>query len=239
MCVCVCLYAYIYIYIYLYAYIYTYICIYMYVYTHTHTHTHTHIVYQLVQCFGVLPIPEIVGRQTHYRLTYACDRCDDPGRCDDPRSAGREVDASAAAAREQGEAEVARADPSTGSRESGGEKKLLTREWLSRQEGWDKGAPCTEQWLRRGNALLGRLAVCSAMTLVEVNRFLNGNEKHDRDKTKKPTKMDHKTSERLVTQLESLRLLKRGSYKVAAVCVCVCACMCVCVCMYVSECVCV
>ena len=87
---------------------------------------------------------------------------------------------------------------------------MLTREWLSRQEGWDKNVPCTEQWLRRGNAILGRLAVASAMTVVEVNRFLNSNEKHDRDKTKKHTKIDHKTSERLITQVLATATLPLG-----------------------------
>jgi hypothetical protein len=147
---------------------------------------------QLVQCFGVQPSPETVGRQTQYRLTLVGDGSDDAAW------AAHEAHAApAAAGGERRQAEGARADPGEGSEE----KKVLTREWLSRQEGWDKNVPCTEQWLRRGNAILSRLAVASAMTVVEVNRFLNSNEKHDRDKTKKHTKIDHKTSERLITQV--------------------------------------
>ena len=151
---------------------------------------------QLVQCFGVQPIPETVGRQTQYRLTFVGDGSDDAG------CAAHEADAPAAAAGERREAsrpDGERADQGEG--EGSEEKKVLTREWLSRQEGWDKSVPCTEQWFRRGNAILSRLAVSSAMTVVEVNRFLNINEKHDRDKTKKHTKIDHKTSERLITQV--------------------------------------
>ena len=79
-----------------------------------------------------------------------------------------------------------------------------------RHEGWEKGAPCTEQWLQRSNALLERLAQQLAMMMTEVNLFLNG-----LAKPKRAGKMDRNTSVRLVAQLESLGLLKRGTYKVA------------------------
>ena len=52
------------------------------------------------------------------------------------------------------------------------------------------------------------------MTVVEVNRFLNSNEKQDRDKTKKHTKIDHKTSERLITQVLPIAHLATAIYKV-------------------------
>jgi len=35
-------------------------------------------------------------------------------------------------------------------------QRVLTREWVVRHESWDKGVPCTEQFLQRCNHILGR-----------------------------------------------------------------------------------
>ena len=97
-----------------------------------------------------------------------------------------------------------------------GHRQVLTREWVTRQDGWEKGVPCTEQWLRRGNLILEKLTQCSAMTVSDVNRLLNTDEKQHRDKSKMASKIDYKTSHKLLEQLERFKLLKKGSYKIAS-----------------------
>jgi len=49
--------------------------------------------------------------------------------------------------------------------------------------------------------VLGRLAVSSAMALTDVNSFLNGLEKVNRHKNAKITRVDYKTSDRIMTQV--------------------------------------
>jgi hypothetical protein len=150
--------------------------------------------FELIKSFGVQPSPETVGRQTQYRLTFV--------------GAGSAVAASAAGVDdavvhvvgEGGQKDVGDEKGSAGGEGSGG-RRVLTREWVVKQETWKKGTPCTEQWLRRGNAILARLDVSKAMTSVDVNPFLNSLEKLDRDKSTKVTKVDYHTSRRLVAEV--------------------------------------
>lgn len=168
---------------------------------------------QLVQFFGVQPSPENVGRQTQYRLTYVGSGLATGVPAGDEEGGALPADI----VRVQGDPGGGDGGRGDAASQVGAGKRVLTREWVLRQECWERGTPCTEQWLRRANAILDKLAVASAMTRVEVNPFLNALDKHDRDRTKKSTQVDYKTSDRIIGQVGCRRAAACGVRRAASV----------------------
>ena len=151
---------------------------------------------QLVQFFGVQPSPETVGRQTQYRLTYVGPGLGESAPARDEAEGGA---LPAGGMHAQGGGGGVGGGDAGISGEAG--KRMLTRDWVVRQESWDRSTPCTEQWLQRANGILSKLAAAPAMTRGEVNPFLNSLDKHDRDRAKKSTHVDYKTSDRIIAQV--------------------------------------